>query len=146
MRCAHTWRCDSVFFRCAHHCFSSIQIGGATGAIGDPSGRSSERTALSPSELAHNVSSITSQLREFFERAERYLSKRHEWFSSHSALERTEAVAGAGGRSGAGHQIGKELDVRVVNNLEWFGKMGVLDFLRVVGKHARVGTMMARDR
>ena len=28
---------------------------------------------------------------------------------------------------------------------DWFGGMGVLDFLRSVGKHARVNTMMSRE-
>jgi tyrosyl-tRNA synthetase len=36
--------------------------GGATGMIGDPSGRSSERNLLTPGQLAHNVASITRQL------------------------------------------------------------------------------------
>ena len=31
-----------------------------------------------------------------------------------------------------------------MNNLDWFGSMGFLEFLREVGKYARVGTMMAR--
>jgi len=33
----------------------------------------------------------------------------------------------------------------VMNNLEWFGPMGFLEFLRDVGKFARVGTMLAKD-
>ena len=36
--------------------------GGATGMIGDPSGKSAERNLLSPEQLAHNVRCITSQL------------------------------------------------------------------------------------
>lgn len=36
--------------------------------------------------------------------------------------------------------------MRVVNNLDWFGPMSFLTFLREVGKFARVGTMMAKDR
>ena len=28
---------------------------------------------------------------------------------------------------------------------DWFGGMGVLDFLRSVGKHARVNVMMSRE-
>jgi tyrosyl-tRNA synthetase len=35
--------------------------------------------------------------------------------------------------------------MRVVNNLDWFGGMGFLAFLREVGKFARVGTMIAKD-
>ena len=33
----------------------------------------------------------------------------------------------------------------VRNNLEWFGSMGFLEFLRDIGKYARVGTMMGKD-
>ena len=33
----------------------------------------------------------------------------------------------------------------VLNNMAWFGGMGLLDFLRDVGKHARVGVMLAKD-
>ena len=32
-----------------------------------------------------------------------------------------------------------------MNNLDWFGSMGFLEFLREIGKYARVGTMMAKD-
>lgn len=35
--------------------------------------------------------------------------------------------------------------VKVVNNLDWFGGMSFLGFLRDIGKYARVGTMMAKD-
>ena len=34
---------------------------------------------------------------------------------------------------------------KVMNNLDWFGSMGFLEFIREVGKYARVGTMMAKD-
>ncbi len=33
----------------------------------------------------------------------------------------------------------------VVNNLAWFGQMKFLQFLREVGKYARVGTMLSKD-
>ncbi|WP_377015265.1 tyrosine--tRNA ligase [Arthrobacter sp. GCM10027362] len=34
---------------------------------------------------------------------------------------------------------------RIVNNLDWTAPMGVLDFLRDIGKHFRVGTMIKKD-
>jgi len=43
-----------------HHVFPLA--GGATGMIGDPSGKSAERNLLTPDQLAHNVSAITRQL------------------------------------------------------------------------------------
>lgn len=97
-------------------------IGGATGSIGDPSGRSTERSFLSPAELERNVASITAQVQRFFERGEAY-------------------VARHGGSLGKGK--GR---LSVVNNLEWTRDVSLLDFLRSVGKMARVNVMMARDR
>ena len=40
-------------------------VGGATGMIGDPSGRSSERNLLSVSDLAHNTAQIHDQLAKY---------------------------------------------------------------------------------
>ncbi|MBO9577997.1 MAG: tyrosine--tRNA ligase, partial [Microbacteriaceae bacterium] len=34
---------------------------------------------------------------------------------------------------------------RIVNNLDWFGRYSAIDFLRDVGKHFRVGTMLRKD-
>jgi len=34
---------------------------------------------------------------------------------------------------------------RLVNNLDWFGAMSAIDFLRDIGKHYRVGTMLKKD-
>jgi tyrosyl-tRNA synthetase len=33
----------------------------------------------------------------------------------------------------------------LMNNIDWFGGMSLLDFLRDVGKFARVGVMLAKD-
>ncbi|HVZ20764.1 MAG TPA: tyrosine--tRNA ligase, partial [Vicinamibacterales bacterium] len=41
--------------------------GGATGMIGDPSGKSEERNALTPEVLAHNLSRIRPQLARFLD-------------------------------------------------------------------------------
>ena len=48
-------------------------------------------------------------------------------------------------------QISRFLDlegehaVTMVNNLDWIGQMSALDFLRDMGKHFRMGTMLAKD-
>src|SRR5690606_14764025 len=34
---------------------------------------------------------------------------------------------------------------RIVNNLDWFGGYSAIDFLRDIGKHFRVGTMIKKD-
>jgi tyrosyl-tRNA synthetase len=35
--------------------------------------------------------------------------------------------------------------VSVLNNLDWFGSMSFLRFLRDIGKYARVGQMLAKE-
>ena len=48
-------------------------------------------------------------------------------------------------------QIGRFLDfdgdnpARMVNNLDWTGELTAIDFLREIGKHYRLGTMLAKD-
>jgi len=44
-----------------------ILAGGATGMIGDPSGKSAERNLLSVDQLRHNIFSVEQQLRQFLE-------------------------------------------------------------------------------
>ncbi|WWD21766.1 tyrosine-tRNA ligase [Kwoniella shandongensis] len=102
-------------------------IGGATGSIGDPSGRSTERKSLSSDELAHNVSGITSQVHRFFSRGEAYLSQRG-IVPSHQKEEKTVGMG-----------------VKVLDNYDWTKGVSLLDFLRTVGKAARVSVMLSRD-
>ncbi len=41
--------------------------------------------------------------------------------------------------------FGGDNPARMVNNLDWTGPMSAIDFLRDVGKHYRLGTMLAKD-
>ncbi len=83
-------------------------MGGATGRIGDPSGRATERALLDEATLERNVRGIESCLRQLD----------------------TE-----GGPA-----------FEIVNNFDWYRGMNVLSFLRDVGKHFRLGTMLAKAR
>lgn len=82
-------------------------VGGATGRIGDPSGRATERALLDEATLERNVRGIESCLRQLD----------------------TE-----GGPA-----------FEIVNNFDWYRGMNVLSFLRDVGKHFRLGTMLAKE-
>jgi len=66
-------------------------VGGATGMIGDPSGRSEERNLLSLDDLRRNVDSIEGQLRRFldFDATENpaLLVNNHDWMGPWSYLE-----------------------------------------------------------
>ncbi len=84
-------------------------VGGATGMIGDPGGRTSERTFLEPAVLDANREAIGAQLSRF--------------------LDPDAGPASA----------------RLVDNREWTEPMGVLEFLRDVGKHVTVNTMLSKE-
>lgn len=51
--------------KCGHKPFALV--GGATGMVGDPSGKSAERNLLSEEELAHNLNGIQKQLEKFLD-------------------------------------------------------------------------------
>jgi tyrosyl-tRNA synthetase len=70
------------FQRCGHQ--PVVLVGGATGMVGDPSGKSAERNLLDSKTLHHNVECITRQLRAFldFEDPETgaFLVNNYDWF------------------------------------------------------------------
>lgn len=83
-------------------------VGGGTGMIGDPSGRSDERILLSVEQVAINATAIRGQLERFLD---------------------FEGPLGA----------------RMRDNAEWLMPLGMVDFLRDVGKHFSVNVMLAKD-
>ena len=87
--------------------------GGATGMVGDPSGRSEERNLLDQATLDANVEAVSGQLRSLLR------------FEGDEGLDGPPAL--------------------LVDNREWTGDVGLLEFLRDVGKHVTVGTMLAKE-
>ena len=69
-----------------------VLIGGATGMIGDPSGKSSERNLLSKSELEKNIKGIKSQLSKFLdfdsnEKNSALICDNNDWFSDINLID-----------------------------------------------------------
>ena len=91
-------------------------MGGGTGLIGDPSGKSAERQLLTPERVAANVDSI----KTIFDRL----------------LDQTPPHTPHPGRPNAG---------TIVNNISWLGSLSYLDALRDIGKHFSVNQMIQRD-
>ncbi|AQP54255.1 tyrosine--tRNA ligase [Vagococcus penaei] len=77
------------FQQFGHHPF--ILIGGATGTIGDPSGRTSERQLQSMEQVQHNVDKLTKQMKKlFFDEAneqELSLVNNYDWTKELSLLD-----------------------------------------------------------
>ena len=85
-------------------------VGGATGMIGDPSGKSEERNLLS----------------------QRAAAAQH---GRHAAA--TAAISWI--------SIRRSNSALLVNNFDWIGPFGYLEFLRDIGKHFPVNVMLAKD-
>ncbi|MEM9673852.1 MAG: tyrosine--tRNA ligase [Bacteroidota bacterium] len=84
-------------------------VGGATGMIGDPSGKSAERNLLDVETLRENQEGVRQQLEKFLDFKA----------SDNPAI--------------------------MVNNYDWFGQIGFLEFLRDAGKHLTINYMIAKD-
>ncbi|KAG7195703.1 tyrosyl-tRNA synthetase [Scheffersomyces spartinae] len=95
-------------------------VGGATGMVGDPSGRSTERQQLDSDERNTNVERISEQIRDFLEKGVAYAKSRN-------------------------FPVAQKGTISSVNNAEWWKNVGFLEFLSKYGKHIRVNQMLARD-
>ena len=87
-----------------------LLLGGATGMIGDPSGRDDERSL----NAGETVSALDT--------------------GTESASQRIPRVRHSGWQS-----------AKIVNNLDWTHDLPVIDFLRDIGKHFSVNSMIQRD-
>jgi tyrosyl-tRNA synthetase len=83
-------------------------VGGATGRIGDPSGKSNERNLLDDVTLSKNIRALKKSFEKLL-----------------SFKEGPKPV--------------------ILDNNDWLGSFSLLTFLRDVGKHFRVGSMMAKE-
>ncbi|KNZ61625.1 tyrosine--tRNA ligase [Puccinia sorghi] len=109
-----------------HHAI--ILLGGATGSVGDPSGRNSERVALSENLLKSNLQSIHNQLDNLLS-----ISFKH---ASNTLLTVKNTLDS--------QPITPSIPI-IKNNLEWTENLTLLEFLESVGRIARASTMLARD-
>ncbi|XP_061180936.1 tyrosine--tRNA ligase, mitochondrial-like isoform X1 [Saccostrea echinata] len=99
--------------RAGHH--TICVVGGATAQIGDPSGRTKDRDPMKPEVVERNVASITESLERIFSNHQRYF-----WRNQSRELPA----------------------VRILNNIDWYSKKSVIDFLSTLGRKFRVGSMM----
>lgn len=84
-------------------------VGGGTGLIGDPSGKTAERQLLTREKVQENLAGLREQLGRF--------------------LDFDDSASGA----------------LLVDNGDWLCSIGLIDFLRDVGKHFTVNYLMAKE-
>ena len=94
-------------------------VGGGTGLIGDPSVKAGERSLLDHERVKANAAAVTKQLRKIL--------------TSASSLTERQRVANLPGAQ------------RIVDNAKWLKKLTAVEFMRDVGKHHTVNTMLAKE-
>lgn len=92
-------------------------IGGATGGIGDPSGKSIERKMIDAAIISRNTSCLKDQLHKLHANANNY------------AIKRSKTT----------------FPLNILDNRDWFKNMSVLDFLGDIGRNFRLGNMLAKE-
>ncbi|XP_017022423.1 tyrosine--tRNA ligase, mitochondrial [Drosophila kikkawai] len=95
-------------------------VGGATGLIGDPSGRKTERNQLGESVIDTNLKAIKRQLEQVFENHEKFL-----WDTSKNKSPLPPLT--------------------IVNNADWYANLQLVDFVANMGRHFRMGSMLSRS-
>jgi tyrosyl-tRNA synthetase len=90
-------------------------IGGGTGRVGDPSGKTEMRRVLELEEIEANLAGVRAQLGRYLDLAE----------------PGAESAEGAKGLA--------------VNNAEWLLPLNYIDFLREIGRHFSVNRMLAAE-
>jgi len=93
-------------------------VGGATGLIGDPSDRKSERIEIEKHLIEENVKSITKNIKIIFDNHENYF-----WKQKQKNLK----------------------PLILVNNLDWYTNVNIIEFVRNIGKYFRMGTMLHKS-
>jgi tyrosyl-tRNA synthetase len=109
-----------AFFRRHGHKPMAL-VGGATGLIGDPSGKSEERTLQSEEDIKRNLSGISSQLQSVLDRA----------LAMHPEMLGSESTSSD--------------KVPLLNNADWFKEKTYIGFLRDVGKFFSVNSMLSKE-
>uniref|UniRef100_A0A336MFZ3 Tyrosine--tRNA ligase n=2 Tax=Culicoides sonorensis TaxID=179676 RepID=A0A336MFZ3_CULSO len=92
-------------------------LGGATGQVGDPSGRKTERSVLENADLEHNLKCINMQVQRIFE------NHQNLFWNEKDQLK----------------------PVIIVNNLEWYREINSIDFITKIGRYFRMGEMLSRS-
>jgi tyrosyl-tRNA synthetase len=131
----------SWFRRCGHTAVALV--GGATGRVGDPSGKSAERPELDLAAVVANSDAIKSLVAQILGRAP--VPSHHAQSGKHAILDKNEHSL-ASSDQGLSDNVGENMGSFVIlDNYDWWKDITLLDFLKEVGKFARVGTMIAKE-
>ncbi|KAL7671570.1 hypothetical protein ACOME3_006464 [Neoechinorhynchus agilis] len=93
-----------------------VVIGGATAILGDPSGHDKERVPLDDTRVVENSMAIQHTVKSVFDNHQKYFWKQQDHLAP----------------------------VYILNNLQWYERMNVINFLSKYGKDFRLGDLLSR--
>ncbi|XP_022130818.2 tyrosine--tRNA ligase, mitochondrial [Pieris rapae] len=92
-------------------------LGGATGYIGDPSGKNTDRMALQSNIIQENINGLKKNLDEVFDNHKKYI------WSDERKLN----------------------PIKIVNNETWYRDINSIQFVSEIGRNFRMGTMLLKQ-
>ncbi|CAN6318173.1 unnamed protein product [Urochloa humidicola] len=119
------------FRRCGYTAVALV--GGATGRVGDPSGKSAERPELDVAAVEANSDAIKSLVAQILSRVPEP--------AHHSQPGKNEQPL----VNSAADSPAKMGSFLILDNYDWWKDITLLDFLKEVGRFARVGAMIAKE-
>jgi tyrosyl-tRNA synthetase len=123
-----------------------VVMGGGTGLIGDPSGKSAERQMLTEERVRANVESQRRIFGRVFENAAKVDGRMGG--TGLGGTGQTRAVEQAATSNTALESratTNQFFTPPLVNNIEWLGNLGFLEALRDIGKYFSVNEMIKKD-
>eukprot|EP00250_Pteridium_aquilinum_P031407 c43565_g1_i1 orf=354-2015(-) len=148
----------SWFQRCGH--IPVALLGGATARVGDPSGKSAERPSLDEETIERNLKGVQSNIEQVLKVRVKENDVSESFKARVMDMEENVNVSDANDArvrnavEGLHASVANALESNggvtmhpalVLNNYDWWSNFSLLQFLRDVGKYARVGTMMAKE-
>jgi tyrosyl-tRNA synthetase len=110
----------AIFWMWLHGFQAVTLLGGSTARIGDPSDKAEARPIISNADLTRNITKIHYQLKRLWANVEdlgrKYKYEPH-WGGTH----------------------------RIVNNNMWLQNLSTYEMMKRLGRHIRIGPMLAKD-
>jgi tyrosyl-tRNA synthetase len=104
-----------------------IVLGGATGLIGDPSGRSATRAQLTPEKVNENIDAFKHTFSSLLHNI--YSEEHAKTYFSNLSKTTDDLIK----------------DIKFINNIDFYQNMSVIEFIRDIGSNFRMGSLLSRD-
>lgn len=133
-----------IHFQRAGHIPIAV-IGGATGRVGDPSGRSTERLEITEETIKHNLARIKKQIGSIFDNHAKYLWKPQNGISDLKRPKYLNVLCFC-------FSVEELLFLfftlfflyyRIIDNFNWYDDLKLIDFVSNIGRNFRMSDMLS---